>query len=76
MNVQQLIAATAIALVASSGAIAQEATQFEVPPSTLSRAQVKAELADAIANGRYAQAGVVSETVQPAASQRSRHLGE
>jgi riboflavin biosynthesis pyrimidine reductase len=43
MNVKYLFAAVSIS-VSASGAMAFEATQFEDPPSTMTRAEVKAEL--------------------------------
>jgi len=50
MNAKQLIAVTAFALIGGT-AFAGEATEFAVPPSTLSRAAVVAELAQALARG-------------------------
>jgi Domain of unknown function (DUF4148) len=52
MNSKLLYAATiAIALLGSGAAMASEATQFDTTPSTLTRAEVKAELQRAQAAG-------------------------
>lgn len=50
MNTQHLICTSALAFVAAA-ACAQEATQFSIPPSTLTRAEVKAELVRALQAG-------------------------
>ena len=50
MNTKQLIAASLLAL-AGSAVLASEATEFTIPPSTLTRAEVRAELARAQASG-------------------------
>lgn len=68
---QLLAAATAAVAFVGSATFAQEATQFEVPPSTLTRAEVKAELARAIADRTYAT-NEASYTVQPSAGIQSR----
>ena len=74
MNSKLLYTATiAVALLGSGAAMASEATQFNVPAGTLSRAEVKAELARAQAagelNGVSASYGDVSKAV---ASVRNR----
>ena len=72
MNTKHLIAAVAIAFV-GTGAFASEATQFTDTPSTLTRAEVKAELARAQAAGELNQASSLYGTVQPSiASVRTR----
>lgn len=62
MNTRQLLAAvTAGIAFIGTAAVAQEATNFDIPPSTLTRAEVRAELRNApveIGEARY--------TVQPA----------
>ena len=53
MNAKLLYAATiAIALLGSGAAMASEATQFNVPASTQTRATVKAELSQALAKSK------------------------
>ena len=54
MNAKQVLAAVAITLVGSA-AMATEATQFNPAPSTLTRAEVKADLAHAVADGLIAR---------------------
>ena len=54
MNAKQVLAAVAITL-AGSAAMATEATQFNPAPATLSRAEVKADLARALADGTIAR---------------------
>ena len=54
MNAKQVLAAVAISFIGSA-AMAVEATQFEPAPSTLTRAEVKAELAHAQAEGLIAR---------------------
>ena len=71
MNTKHLIAAAAIAFV-GTGAFATEATQFTDTPSTLTRAEVKAELARAQAAGELNQASALYGYVQPVASVRTR----
>ena len=72
MNTKHLIAAAAIAFV-GTGAFASEATQFTDTPSTLTRAEVKAELARAQAAGELNQVSALHGSAQPAvASLRSR----
>jgi Domain of unknown function (DUF4148) len=72
MNTKQLIAAAAIAF-AGTSAFAIEATQIEVPASTLTRAEVKAELARAQAAGELNQASALYGYAQPVfASVRTR----
>jgi hypothetical protein len=72
MNTKHLIAAVAIAFV-GTGAFASEATQFTDTPSTLSRAEVKAELARAQAAGELNQVSALYGYVQPTmASVRTR----
>jgi len=56
MNAKTLIASISLALVGVASH-ASEATQFVNEPSTLSRAEVRAELARAIAGGELAQRG-------------------
>jgi hypothetical protein len=56
MNAKQIVAAVSLAL-AGSAAMAVEATQFEVPASTLTRAEVKAELAQARLDGTLISSG-------------------
>lgn len=71
MNTRHLVAAAAAAVAFVGGAAqAQEATNFEIPPSTLSRAEVKADLARAQAD--LAIPLDVRETVQPASAAASR----
>lgn len=72
MNTKHLIAALAIAFV-GTGAFASEATQFTNTPSTLTRAEVKAELARAQAAGELNQASELYGYAQPViASVRTR----
>lgn len=73
MNTQYLIAAAAIAFL-SNGAFAIEAEQVNDAPSTLSRAVVKAELAQAQAGGLFQRVTAEYGAFQPAvmASVRSR----
>lgn len=72
MNTKHLIAAAAIAFV-GTGAFASEATQFTDTPSTLTRAEVKAELARAQAAGELNQPSALYGSVQPViASVRTR----
>ena len=74
MNSKLLYTATiAIALLGSGAAMASEATQFNAPSGTLTRAEVKAELARAQAAGELNQVSALYGSVQPAvASVRSR----
>lgn len=71
MNTRQLlaVATAAIALVGSGAVIAQEAQQLEVPPSTLTRAEVKADLAHDPVGETVSEA---SYTVQAAAGTQNR----
>jgi hypothetical protein len=50
MNTKQLIV-TSLLTIAGGAALASEATEFPIPPSTLTRAEVRAELARAQASG-------------------------
>ena len=74
MNSKLLYTATvAIALLASGAAMATEATQISPPSGTLTRAEVKAELARAQAAGEMNRVSALHGSVQPAvASVRSR----
>ena len=74
MNAKALFALTvAVALLSSGVAMASEATEFNDTPSTLTRAQVRAELARAQAGGSLAGAGETYGYLQPlVASVRSR----
>jgi hypothetical protein len=72
MNIKQVFAVLAVAM-AGNVAMAAEATQFSDTPSTLSRAEVRAELARAQADGTLTngfQAIVLVE--RPVASTVSR----
>lgn len=72
MNRKQVFAALAIAF-AGNAAMAFEATEFEVPASTLTRAEVKAELAQAQRDGTLLSGGEATVFVdRPVASVRSR----
>jgi Domain of unknown function (DUF4148) len=72
MNTKHIIAAAAIALM-GTGAFASEATQFTDTPSTLTRAEVKAELARAQAAGELSQPSALYGYAQPVtASVRTR----
>jgi hypothetical protein len=72
MNTKHILAAVAIAF-AGSGAFASEATQFTDTPSTLTRAEVKAELARATAAGELNQASALYGYAAPViASVRTR----
>ena len=72
MNTKHLIAAAAIAF-AGTGAFATEATQFNVPSGTLTRTEVKAELARAQAAGELNQVSALYGNAQPTmASVRTR----
>ena len=74
MNSKLLYAATiAIALLGSGAAMATEATQFLAPASTLTRAEVKAELARAQAAGELNRPSAQFGSAEPAkASVRTR----
>ncbi|KNZ34178.1 MAG: hypothetical protein AD742_01915 [Methylibium sp. NZG] len=74
MNSKLLYSATiAIALLGSGAAMASEATQFDIPAGTATRAEVKAELARAQAAGELNQASALYGYVQPpVASVRTR----
>ena len=74
MNSKLLYTATlAIALLGSGAAMATEATQITPPASTLSRTEVRAELARAQAAGELNQVSDLYGYVQPvAASVRTR----
>ena len=74
MNSKLLYTATvAIALLASGAAMATEATQISPPSGTLTRAEVKAELARAQAAGEMNRVSALHGSAQPApASVRSR----
>ncbi len=50
MNTKQLIVTSLLAM-AAAAALASEATEFPFPPSTLTRAEVRADLARARASG-------------------------
>jgi Domain of unknown function (DUF4148) len=67
MFAKQLMLAATIALVATSG-YAIEATPFEPQKSTLSRADVKAELARAQADGSFADRRETYGAATPATS--------
>jgi hypothetical protein len=56
MNVKQIAVAVSLA-VSGVAAMAVEATQWNPPPGRLSRAEVKADLARAIANGELDDRG-------------------
>ena len=72
MNTKHIIAAVAIAF-AGTGAFATEATQFDIPAGTLSRAAVKAELARAQAAGELNHASALYGYAEPVvASVRTR----
>ena len=72
MNAKQLLAAVSLAF-AGSAALAVEATQFEVPASSLTRAEVKAELARARLDGTLIAGGEATVFADaPAASALSR----
>ena len=64
------IATLLIAAAASSHAI--EATQFDDTPSTLTRAEVKAELARAIREGTWARSGEATVFADGSAAPRDR----
>lgn len=65
MNTRHLLAAASAFAFSAGTAMAGEATNFDIPPSTKSRAEVRAELERA--GGAYAiDAGEASFTVQPA----------
>ncbi|GEM_PF-3543968 len=68
MNAKQLLAALAIALAGNVAMASEEATLFNDPPSTLSRAEVKAELAHAKADGTLFANGEASRFVEPRAA--------
>jgi len=71
MHAKQALVAVVVAF-AGTTAFAFEATQFEPPPSTLSRAQVKAELAQARADGTLmSRRGEASEFHDTVAATRS-----
>ena len=80
MNTQHLIGVSVLGF-AAAAACAQEATQFSIPPSTLTRAEVKAELARAQAAGelvgshesdwRVSHAAARQERAAPAARTRA-----
>jgi hypothetical protein len=73
MNTKHIIAAVAIAFAGTTGAFASEATQFDIPASTLTRAAVKAELARAQAAGELNRASALYGYAEPVAtSTRSR----
>ena len=65
MNAKQVLAAVAITL-AGSAAMATEATQFDPAPATLSRAEVKAEVVRAVADGTIARGEATQFVDQPA----------
>jgi len=72
MNAKQIVAAVSLAL-AGSAAFAIEATQLEVPVSTLTRAQVQAELAQAQRDGSWIASGEATVFADaPVASNVSR----
>ena len=72
MNAKLLYAATvAVALLASGAAMASEATQFNVPASTQTRATVNAELSQAMAkaNGQLPRSFETDQrALQPSAA--------
>jgi|GraSoiStandDraft_32_1057276.scaffolds.fasta_scaffold55873_2 hypothetical protein len=70
MNAKQVLIAAAITF-AGSAAFAVEATQFDPEPSTLTRAQVKAELAQARMDGTLMSRGEVTEFHDTVVSTRS-----
>lgn len=74
MNSKLLYVATvAVSLLASGVAMASEATQFDTPRGTLTRAEVKAELKRAQAAGELDEASATYGSFDPiAASVRSR----
>jgi hypothetical protein len=71
MNHKQLVAAGLFALLGGT-AIAQEATEFPLEPSTRTRAEVKAELLAAIANGELVRGEASLPPGPPVASTRTR----
>jgi riboflavin biosynthesis pyrimidine reductase len=72
MNAKQVIALLAVAL-AGKFAMAAEAEQFNPAPSTLSRAEVKADLARARQEGAVVSSGEATVFVDhPVAAARSR----
>ncbi len=70
MNAKLLYLATiAIALLSTGAAMAAEATQFNVPASTQTRANVKTELSQAKANGQLLRSFETDQRiVEPAAA--------
>src|SRR5690606_24461307 len=66
MKVTQLLTASAIALLGSTAALASEADLTVQPSSTLSRAEVQADI------GAFDQPAVVRQTVQPHSGTVSR----
>ena len=74
MNSKLIYTATlAVALLGGGAAMASEATQFGIDPSTASRAEVKAELERAQGAGEFKQATqAYGGFVTPLGSQRSR----
>lgn len=73
MNAKLLYAATlAVALLGSGAAMASEATQFNVPASTQTRANVKTELGQAMAKGQLPRSFETDQrALQPAATASS-----
>jgi len=72
MNTKHILAAAAIAFL-GSGAFASEATQFDIPAGTLTRAEVKADLARAQAAGELNRASALYGYAEPVvASVRTR----
>jgi hypothetical protein len=71
MNAKQVLAVLAVAL-AGNVAMATEATQFEPPASTLTRAEVKADLARAVQDGTLVSRGEATQFADQTASVRSR----
>ena len=71
MNAKSILAAIAAALVGTS-VYAIEATQLDIPPSTLNREQVKLELLDAPAGTSVVSYGEATVFVDAAGAGRSR----
>ncbi|WP_280150838.1 DUF4148 domain-containing protein [Piscinibacter sp. XHJ-5] len=71
MGHKQLVAAGVFALLGGA-AFAMEATEFPIEPSTRTRAEVKAELQAAIANGEIVRGEASLPPQPPVASTRTR----
>lgn len=73
MNAKQIFAAATLAVIGAS-AMASEATNFALETGTLTRAEVKAELARAQAAGESSRVAVYGSF--PAASVASQHAAD